>query len=204
MTARVFVWGRKAKNKEKRWTNAEKLHSDGRYLSFSVRAQVCLYFLPTSLPSSRLSACARSIQERLLGVHSETEEVVTFFVGGEGGVIRLWHQTQTIGQTNEPTNQQTAKQEPFLTRREMRLPLTYSLHPVPRPCSSTGGTWRLRADPFPMPRGPSKVCACHMYTYIFTHIHIHTYAHTPHIHKLEKAQWIHPALLSAKVQKFRK
>ncbi len=77
-------------------------------------------------------------------------------LGGEGGVISIWHQTQTIERTNRKTRAFLSyRRESREKRREMRLPFTYSLQLVPpfqmdsRPCCSVGGTWRLQADPMP-------------------------------------------------------
>lgn len=77
-------------------------------------------------------------------------------LGGEGGVISIWHQTQTIEQTNRKTRAFLSyRRESGEKRREKRLPFIYSLQLVPpfqmdsRPCCSVGGTWRLQADPMP-------------------------------------------------------
>lgn len=114
-------------------------------------------------------------------------------LSGEGGVISIWHQTQTIEQTNEPTNKQQNKSLSFISKAAKRDEKgdASTLYILPISCPPFRWTldrvaqWVALGVSKPLPfrcretkRVGLVVCLPHVYIYIYTYTY--TCIHTHH------------------------
>lgn len=139
-------------------------------------------------------------------------------LGGEGGVISIWHQTQTIEQTNEPTNKQQNESLSFISKAAKRDEKgdASPLYMLPTSCPPFRWTLDRAAQwvalgvskPIPFRCRETKrvglvVCLPHVYIYIYTYTYtcIHTHHTYTSSRKLSGFTW--PSLV-LKFQNFEK